>query len=140
MPFSNGVISIFANIHAHDCIIAGCGVNALYRAFFISTMQSFRHMKLFHNVSMPYIGLSSFLPELIFLGEEECGMCQCPISGFLHFYMCYPMLIKIGGMCQCPISGFLHFYVEEVVNTLFASCVNALYRAFFISTLTSGNP
>ena len=86
MPFSNGVISIFANIRAHDCIIAGCGVNVLCRAFFISTYLESSILKLVkkgvnalyraffistvrnaakHNyeldVSMPCIGLSSFL-------------------------------------------------------------------------------
>ena len=46
MPFSNGVISIFANIRAHDGIIAGCGVNVLCRAFFISTYLESSILKL----------------------------------------------------------------------------------------------
>ena len=37
--------------------------------------------------------------------------------------------------CQCPYSGFLHFYQDCGCNaTVCVRCVNALIRAFFIST------
>ena len=38
-------------------------------------------------------------------------------------------------MCQCPTSGFTHFYVKFSGNRLTATfCVNALHRALLIST------
>ena len=38
-------------------------------------------------------------------------------------------------MCQCPISGSLHFYIpKESLNNHRTGCVNALSRAPFIST------
>ena len=40
-------------------------------------------------------------------------------------------------MCQCPLSGYLHFYMvikKATFNS--AICVNALYRAISISTRT----
>ncbi len=38
-------------------------------------------------------------------------MCQCPLTGYLHFYF----IIDIGNLscplkCQCPLTGYLHFY------------------------------
>ncbi len=41
-------------------------------------------------------------------------MCQCPISGLLHFYDGLRMeLKKEDDLCQCPISGLLHFYYKN---------------------------
>ena len=38
-------------------------------------------------------------------------------------------------MCQCPASGFFHFYEIMVAQSLLCGiCVNALHRASFIST------
>ncbi len=37
-------------------------------------------------------------------------MCQCPISGFPHFYEEEKPAEQPKEMCQCPISGFPHFY------------------------------
>ena len=92
-------------------------------------------------------------------------MCQCPLTGFFHFYLKYLLdknydfacvnalyrafSISTKGIleknfsvtvCQCPLSGFLHFYgkILTIQNTTLNS-VNALYRAFSISTLPSGN-
>ena len=59
---------------------------------------------------MPFIGLSPFL--------------QCCTGA--------TTIIKL--MCQCPLSGFLHFYMTNFKTILGAKCVNALYRAFSIST------
>ena len=60
-------------------------VNALYRAFSIST----------HRGSLAFCR----------------ALCQCPLSGFLHFYN---VLLQdnfyLPESCQCPLSGFLHFY------------------------------
>ena len=109
-------------------------VNALYRASPIST-----HLKLSRRphplcVNALYraspISTPTPTPE-----PEDPEVCQCPISGFSHFYdpvdpeptpdpvvsMPYigllPFLLMtiksfVGGhsVCQCPISGFSHFY------------------------------
>ena len=63
------------------------------------------------TVSMPYLGRTSFLLE-IESNEADDILCQCPISGALHFYdelTVNPE--KINVLCQCPISGALHFYM-----------------------------
>ena len=87
------------------------GVNALSRAFFISTNRS------------------TFFGKTIY-------MCQCPQSCFLHFYPVESSGGKGAWVCQCPQSCFLHFYGSKnnlaKVNML---RVNALSRAFFISTV-----
>ena len=87
-------------------------------------------------------------------------MCQCPISGSLHFYIQRNSTATQYRLCQCPISGSLHFYSSALLTPPPASavsmpylglpsflrcsgrmqimsipCVNALSRAPFISTL-----
>ncbi len=69
-------------------------------------------------------------------------VCQCPLTGFLHFYvgykfseMCIRDSFYVGykfsemarRLCQCPLTGFLHFY-NAVNDELIAKakCVNAL--------------
>ena len=62
-------------------------------------------------MSMPFIGLSPFLRKLGKVGLALKKQCQCPLSGFLHFYVC----------------EYLQVQPSEI-------SVNALYRAFSIST------
>ena len=66
--------------------------------------------------SMPFIGLSPFLQGDTIPEHSYIWMCQCSLSGFLHFYL-----------------EKAKKKIEQLV------CVNALYRAFSISTLPSGN-
>ena len=89
IPFNR--LSPFLLNHSLDKDLEFGGVNALYRAFSISTLP-------------------------IFVKDEDPDVCQCPLSGFLHFYILMP-----------------HFRISTL------TCVNALYRAFSISTLPSGN-
>ena len=85
------------------------GVNALSRAHFISTMPATRKCLNMWRVSMPYLGRTSFLR-----GRQ---------------------IIKThNNMCQCPISGALHFYIDINVYLFLLKGVNALSRAHFIST------
>ena len=63
-------------------------VNALSRAHFISTKK---------NVE-------------VMMNNE---VCQCPISGALHFYCVNASSERNADMCQCPISGALHFYIMK---------------------------
>ena len=93
-------------------------------------------------------------------GYKNFKRCQCPQSCFLHFYninfetnleltnvsmpsvvlssflrTCYSGCRSIHQACQCPQSCFLHFY--QLITRLAigkTKCVNALSRAFFIST------
>ena len=86
-------------------------VNALSRAFFISTNLTEDEVRPVINVSMPSVVLSSFLPALF--------------SG----------LFAASNTCQCPQSCFLHFYYDLAFDNVGeVNCVNALSRAFFIST------
>ena|GEM_PF-1874891 len=89
-----------------------------------------------NTVSMPLLGLLPFLPLGIDDNYYIYYLCQCPYSGFFHFYekggRCYehrdnvsmPLLgllpflqintkifSMISDMCQCPYSGFFHFYL-----------------------------
>ena len=66
---------------------------------------------------MPYIGRRSFLQETTMRDMTNMTVCQCPISGGVHFYC--------ATMC--------------VYNTK-PPCVNALYRAAFISTFPEKFP
>ena len=43
-------------------------------------------------------------------GQYSEQRCQCPISGFSHFYLRRVEQQETGLLCQCPISGFSHFY------------------------------
>ena len=54
-------------------------------------------------------------------------VCQCPLTGFLHFYVGYKFSEMARRLCQCPLTGFLHFY-NAVNDELIAKakCVNAL--------------
>ena len=111
-------------------------VNALWRAFPISTKRYNMNIRNYGVVSMPYIGLPPFLREKSMTKIFWLSRCQCPISGFPHFYSC--QITDAGGEadcvnalyraspistnkdsarkkinieeCQCPISGFPHFY------------------------------
>ena len=86
---------------------------------------------------MPYIGLLPFLPNYAKDENKEVRVCQCPTSGFSHFYSKKAMAKQNKSkVCQCPTSGFSHFYHErEVRNNNIIKCVNALHRASPISTL-----
>ena len=69
---------------------------------------------------MPFIGLTPFLHALCEKAEERGIVCQCPLSGLLHFYDLNKMVRErlIKELCQCPSSGLLHFY-KDVVKYLF---------------------
>ena len=108
-------------------------VNALSRAFFISTLKnvvdlaekkvsmpsvvlsSFLRFKKSYaecngSVSMPSVVLSSFLRKYKNFQSDGTEWCQCPQSCFLHFYMDLNLILSIALPCQCPQSCFLHFY------------------------------
>ncbi len=135
-------------------------VNALHRASPISTSIKKEEEKMTVFVSMPYIGLLPFLLEMVDDDTQDNAVCQCPTSGFSHFYLpkvfVFGMLIGCVNalhraspistpfrprrsqqslLCQCPTSGFSHFYCNNRGSRKGqGDCVNALHRASPIST------
>ena len=69
--------------------------------------------------------------------ERMMELCQCPISGVSHFYKEVAEAAQTTEtLCQCPISGVSHFYkLVKLMVRMAGHCVNALYRAFLISTM-----
>ena len=69
-----------------------------------------KSINMFVVVSMPYIGLLPFLRLTPDKAANPAEMCQCPTSGFSHFYLILTRFILVVLLCQCPTSGFSHFY------------------------------
>ena len=86
---------------------------------------------------MPFIGLSPFLHGGGYSRAEETPYC---VNALYRAFSISTAGNEAGetiiaAMCQCPLSGFLHFYANQwVEDSTHACCVNALYRAFSIST------
>ena len=92
-------------------------------------------------VSMPYDGLFSFLQTLSFDERREPCTCQCPMTGFFHFYFfttCSQTSENVVSMPYDGLFSFLRSWWKERGRES-TSSVNALWRAFFIST-NSGGP
>ena len=93
-------------------------------------------------VSMPYIGLPPFLHFEKFFENWELKDC---VNALYRASPISTAHMKISQqqaeMCQCPISGFPHFYPFDPIDCFFREgCVNALYRASPISTLSLQKP
>ena len=97
-----------------DCNNTRTCFNALPRAFFFSTLcRKERNDMSKENVSMPYHGLSSFLPKhnASLTMRSSVSMPYHGLSSFLrsrrlytHFNCC---------RFQCPTTGFLLFYYKR---------------------------
>ena len=84
---------------------------------------------------MPCLGLTSFLRCTDTRIACEELVCQCPVSGLLHFYYVVNGKECTSYTCQCPVSGLLHFYKGIIGGWNYdKKSVNALSRAYFIST------
>ena len=102
----------------------------------------FYKMQLVHSadmaslVSMPYLGLSSFLPERNNCMNVFTKKFQCPTSGFLLFYFLSQAKREIiGSSVSMPYLGLSSFLQEMCLADLKCEgCFNALPRAFFFST------
>ena len=121
-----------------------------YIDFFVNNIQKNHHLTALNGdfiivcvtfLIMPFIGLSPFLLDATENSSLLEDLCQCPLSGFFHFYMKNDLLGRLEEvMCQCPLSGFFHFYLKRSsLELLLLVRVNALYQASSISTLPSGN-
>ena len=87
-------------------------------------------------VSMPFIGLSPFL---LWQSNDRKVWRRCVNALYRAFsistYWVLFLYPKLRRKCQCPLSGFLHFYWETNDRKVWRRLrVNALYRAFSIST------
>ena len=135
-------------------------VNALWRAFFISTIPTQSNL-MTDQVSMPYDGLFSFLRgPAIPCNDARAGVnalwraffistlrkdfsyreisvkCQCPMTGFFHFYVVRPSFSSLHiRRVSMPYDGLFSFLQNPFhYHRIRGMCVNALWRAFFIST------
>ena len=65
--------------------------------------------------------------------KEE--VCQCPSSGYLHFYITLWLFLGLYYVCQCPSSGYLHFYVDQNTDTaviyVMCQCPSSGYLHFY---------
>ena len=61
-------------------------VNALCRAYSISTHAATAYRNYHVTVSMPCVGLIPFLPWGNGGTDLFLDLCQCPVSGLFHFY------------------------------------------------------
>ena len=110
--------------------------NALPRAFFFSTkMQMRMNIKNRINVSMPYHGLSSFLPKNILYNKEGIKNVSMPyhgLSSFLHEgYLVYRRML----LCFNALPRAFFFSTgKDLIMKKINKSFNALPRAFFFST------
>ena len=135
MPFIG--LSPFLQEGCERSRLALASVNALYRAFSISTVFKLQSAMAILMCQCPLSGFLHFYGLDLVNHDGHFMVCQCPLSGFLHFYgfSCL-VVLRILPLCQCPLSGFLHFYRRNILKRMPISVrVNALYRAFSISTI-----
>ena len=143
------------------------GVNALWRAFFISTLKRPGTSNLEKRVSMPYDGLFSFLRRLgkifptsrmlsvnalwraffistqgilttCYIVAEQVSM---PYDGLFSFLLIWRSAIYVSwcGRCQCPMTGFFHFYLAlAYAGTVHKSQVSMPYDGLFSFLLQHG--
>ena len=121
-----------------------------YIDFFVNNIQKNHHLTALNGdfiivcvtfLIMLSIGLSPFLHLAKAAASLMMDACQCPLSGFLHFYMAgVTAELKKRHTVSMPFIGLSPFLlpVTKQEKQLLLQCVNALYRAFSISTLISG--
>ena len=86
---------------------------------------------------MPCGGLTPFLPSWTASNVPFAGGCQCPVAGLLHFYRFF----RFGARgyryrVSMPCGGLTPFLLGEAMDDpeIALLCVNALWRAYSIST------
>ena len=164
MPYL-GPSSFLLLLHLSIPTTSSC-VNALPRAFLISTDAKPAVGKSYNWCQCPTSGLPHFYEEVLEKLKDK-PLCQCPTSGLPHFYnptccndYCRKRCVSMPYLgpssflqlpegaqyrkvivCQCPTSGLPHFYeMVKLSSSMSKLRVNALPRAFLISTLCPGNP
>ena len=115
---------------------------------------------------MPYVGLFPFLLSFDSLYKKNLALCQCPMSGFSHFYFdksagkylqCNVSMPYVGlipflqykripneidlNIVPTPYAGLISFLLMATENIIMeAVSVNALCRAYPISTVSFHEP
>ncbi len=64
-------------------------------------------------VSMPYIGLLPFLLEMVDDDTQDNAVCQCPTSGFSHFYAVQTPKKSTVTPVSMPYIGLLPFLLQQ---------------------------
>lgn len=69
-------------------------------------------------------------------------VCQCPTTGLLHFYLEEITQEIVNNIVSMPYNGLIPFLPNERLaqDMQLQTRVNALQRAYSISTLKSGKP
>ena len=83
--------------------------NALPRAFFFSTYTHILTVADTYLVSMPYLGLSSFLRQAFNGRYSNTVSFQCPTSGFLLFYKLFSLSLTSMKSVSMPYLGLSSF-------------------------------
>ena len=102
----------------------------------IYTFETFNRIgRLFLNmVSMPYVGLTSFLHPS--KSDEDYGvaMCQCPMSGSHHFY-CLFILSVLLGLCgvSMPYVGLTSFLPYPFKTSVFMRVSCPVFSCIFLN-------
>ena len=88
-----------------------------------------------HRVSMPYLGRTPFLRCTLTDPHIMNYVCQCPISGALHFYRDNRLQWRYPRTVSMPYLGRTPFLqTGRISGKIKGYCVNALSRAHSIST------
>ncbi len=102
-------------------------VNALYRASPISTFIKKALGAWYNSVSMPYIGLLPFLPTET-QDVAETPVCQCPTSGFSHFYLSQNLSQNLNLSVSMPYIGLLPFLQYPLKNLIKSMVSGTVFR------------
>ena len=80
---------------------------------------------------MPFNGLTLFLQEVGQTALVFKMKCQCPLTGFIHFYCENHILMAKEDMYQCPLTGFIHFYPATWEVPVYKALKGAFSTRFF---------
>ena len=129
----SGALHFYTSEEEAEVVETAVSMPYLGRTSFLPTIDAMR-ARFDIDVSMPYLGRTSFLQKNILGQLIWKQVCQCPISGALHFYV---TIIRKGDSpdVSMPYLGRTSFLLDESRSGCESNkCVNALSRAHFIST------
>ena len=106
----SGALHFYAQLYSKVCqdgYVCQCPISGALH-FYATIAESILYNG---DVSMPYIGRTSFLPHDAIPITLPSGVSM-PYIGRTSFLLTADDRIKVlnNGLCQCPISGALHFY------------------------------
>ena len=80
--------------------------------YIISILTSFEKQCLNESVLMPFNGLHPFLHCMLLKAPNTDAMCQCPLTGFIHFYEKKNGKKDGGSNVSMPFNG-LHPFLQK---------------------------